>query len=263
MSDLQRAEGEVREVRIALRAGRGRDLSSPSLLFVRMYGKSSEDVGFEDTMRVPNDDRELTDTDRMRRRYDRLSGVYDLMQWLSEQVLFRHWRRSLLPFVRGRVLEVGVGTGKNLPYYPSGSWMLAVDLSRKMLRWAVRRAEGSDLEVRFAAMDAQHLALRDRAFDTVVATFVFCSVPDPRAGLRELDRVCRAGGRILLLEHVRSGNRVLGRLMDVVNPLVVRLIGGNIDRETVENVRAAGLEVTEVRALKGDIFKRIRARSRA
>jgi len=91
-------------------------------------------------------------------------------------------------------------------------------------------------------MDAQHLDYPGASFDAVVATFVFCSVPDPVAGLREARRVLRPGGQLLLLEHVRSENPVAGKLMDWLNPLVVRLAGANINRRTVENVRLAGFE---------------------
>jgi len=107
-------------------------------------------------------------------------------------------------------------------------------------------------------MDAQSLAFADGSFDHIVATFVFCSVPDPVAGLRELGRVCKKEGRIMLLEHVRSDNPVLGRLMEILNPLVVRVTGVNINRITVDNAHQAGLDILSVEELAmGGIVKLI------
>jgi len=122
------------------------------------------------------------------------------------------------------VLEVGVGTGKNMPYYPAGIRVTAVDLSGQMLSRARRRAPHLRLPVPLVQTDVQALAFPDAAFDTAVATFVFCSVPDPVRGLREVARVVRLGGLVVLLEHVRAEGPILGRLMDLLDPLIVRLM---------------------------------------
>lgn len=179
-------------------------------------------------------------TRTVQRRYDRIAFCFDALEALMER-RFRPWRQALWSKVPpGRVLEVGVGTGKNLPYYPEGATMTAVDLSAGMLWRALERKRQLGTEVSLCQMDAQRLAFPDWSFDAVVATFVFCSVPDPVSGLRALKRVLKPGGRVFLLEHVRSRHPVLGRLMDLLNPLVVRLIGANINRRTVENCREAG-----------------------
>ncbi len=179
-------------------------------------------------------------------RYDRLAPLYDRMATMAER-RFQPWREELWSQVEGqRILEVGVGTGKNMPYYPRGAQLTAIDLSGRMLAQAWKRAERDHIYVRLEQMDAQALAFERAEFDTAVATFVFCSVPDPVQGLRELARVVRPGGRILLLDHVRLDRPVVGRLMDLLNPLVVRLMGANINRRTVENVRQAGLIIEKV-----------------
>jgi ubiquinone/menaquinone biosynthesis C-methylase UbiE len=123
-----------------------------------------------------------------------------------------------------------------------------------MLRRAEDKASKQRIKVHLQQMDVQHLEFED-TFDTVVATFVFCSVPDPVRGMREIERVCKPGGKVVLLEHVLSANRLLGWLMNLANPLVVRAIGANINRATVENVSKGGLVVEQVTELAAGIFQ--------
>ena len=159
------------------------------------------------------------------------------------------------------MLGVGVGTGKNIPYYPPDLQVVGIGISRRMLERARRRAERLGRPVTLFHMDGQALDFPDETFDSGVATFVFCSVPDPVLGLRDMRRVVRPGGRIVLLEHVRSKSPLLGRLMDLVDPLVAWLMGPHINRRTVDNVRRAGLTVERVEDLgAGGIFKLIVAR---
>ena len=197
-------------------------------------------------------------------RYNRIAPVYDLMEAVIERFAFRQWRERLWSQVDGnRVLEVGVGTGKNVSYYPSGVQVTAVDLSDKMLERAQRRAQELDSEVDLRLMDAQRLSFPDATFDAAVASFVFCSVPDPVLGLRELGRVVRPGGQILLLEHVRVNKPVIGKLMDLLDPFVVRLMGPHINRRTAENVKKAGLEIERVEELApGGLVKLMVARAK-
>ncbi|MBI2860666.1 MAG: class I SAM-dependent methyltransferase [Chloroflexi bacterium] len=194
-----------------------------------------------------------------RGRYNRIAPVYDIMESLMER-RFKEWRKLLWSKVEGgNVLEIGVGTGKNFPYYPAGASITAVDFSEKMLTRAQEKAVRYRVKVSLREMDAQHLDFPDNTFDTVVATFVFCSVPDPVRGLIEAARVCRPGGKVVLLEHVLSANRFLAGLMDLANPVVVRMVGANINRRTVENVRNSGLVIEQVTDL-ASIVKLIEAR---
>jgi ubiquinone/menaquinone biosynthesis C-methylase UbiE len=199
---------------------------------------------------------------RTERRYDRIAPIYDLMEMLPEQQ-FSTWREKLWAQVpEGRVLEVGVGTGKNFPYHPPGVEVAGIDISQRMLQRAQQRAEELGRTLELHQMDAQCLDFPDDSFDAAVATFVFCSVPDAVQGLRELGRVVKPEGRILLLEHVRINEpEVIGRLMDLVDPLVLRLMGPHINRRTEQNVRRAGLQVERVEALAPlDLVKLIVAR---
>lgn len=195
-------------------------------------------------------------TARTRARYQRIAGLYDLMEILPEQ-RYLPWRKKLWSLVEGpRVLEVGVGTGKNMPFYPPEIHVTGIDLTPGMLARARKKAAilNPDMDLRLG--DAQSLEFEDNSFDAAVATFVFCSVPDAILGLKELERVVKPGGQIILLDHVRSERPLLGKLMDWLNPLVVRFTGANINRRTVENVRRAGLQIEEVENLgMGDIFK--------
>jgi ubiquinone/menaquinone biosynthesis C-methylase UbiE len=136
-----------------------------------------------------------------------------------------------------------------MPFYPDNVQLTAVDLSDRMLAQARGRAAREAANVSLYEMDVQSLNFEDNSFDAAIATFVFCSVPDPVQGLRELGRVVRPEGRILLLDHVRVNRPIIGWLMDLLNPLVVRISGANINRRTVDNIHRAGLVIERVENL--------------
>ncbi|MGR9044987.1 MAG: class I SAM-dependent methyltransferase [Gammaproteobacteria bacterium] len=195
------------------------------------------------------------------KRYDRIAPYFDGMEAIMEGLFFKKWRKRLWTQVEGEhILEVGVGTGKNFEYYPAHARMTAIDFSKKMLERAAQKRDRKQVAVDLHLMDVESLYFADNSFDTVVASFVFCSVPSPRKGLRELYRVCKPGGQVLLLEHVLSSRPVMARLMNLLNPLVVRWLGANINRQTVKNVQACGFSSLHVDARSGDIIKLIRAR---
>jgi ubiquinone/menaquinone biosynthesis C-methylase UbiE len=208
-------------------------------------------------------DRALTRTTQ--RRYDRIASVYDAAEAPIERLFYASWRRRLWSDIKGPdILEVGVGTGKNMPHYPTGVRVVVIDLSRRMLSRAEERAEMLHLDVDLRQMDVQDLTFPSDSFDAVVGSFVFCSVPDPILGLREVARVCKPKGEVRLLEHMQARNRVLRLMMDIVNPIAVRMWGANVNRATVSNVESAGLEVISVEDLTVQgIFRLIVARPTA
>jgi ubiquinone/menaquinone biosynthesis C-methylase UbiE len=187
-------------------------------------------------------------TAQTKTRYNRIAPYYDMMEKISERT-FSHWRKGLLAHAKGKVLEIGVGTGKNFPYYPEGVDVTGLDIADKMLLQARLRADKLGFPVHLMEGDVQSLPFPENSFDTAVATFVFCSVPDPVLGLKELGRVIRSSGEILLLEHVRIDRPVIGFIMDIINPFFLHFIGPNINRRTVENVGKAGLRIEKVEHL--------------
>lgn len=200
----------------------------------------------------------LDATNTTRSRYQRLAPMYDLMERVPER-RYLPWRKHLWSSVKGpRILEVGVGTGKNIEFYPPNLEVTGIDLTPGMLERARKRAAALNRKVDLRLGDVQSLDFPDNTFDTVVATFVFCSVPDPVQGLSEVRRVVKPGGQVLILEHMRSAQPVIGLLMDLLNPLVVRTTGANINRRTVENVGKGGLILKNVENVgMGGVFKLI------
>ncbi|MDN3953719.1 class I SAM-dependent methyltransferase [Sporolactobacillus laevolacticus] len=191
----------------------------------------------------------------IQKRYNRISGIYNQM----DRMIKPEWRQELLSSLSGHVLEVGVGTGANLPFYPRNVRVTGVDFSSGMLQYARNMVQQLRTEDRMTLleMDVQQMTFPDDSFDYIVSTCVFCSVPDPVQGLHELRRVCKSDGKILMLEHMRSENPVAGILMDLLNPLTVRLWGANINRRTMENIARAGLTIEKDKQLFGTILRRL------
>lgn len=199
----------------------------------------------------------MNNTEKIRKRYDRASKFYDIFEQPMEAMSLKKWRTEVVKDLRGKVLEVGVGTGKNIPYYPNDIEVTAIDFSEKMLEKAREKAERFNKNIKLIHMDAQNMDFPDNTFDRVFTTCVFCSVPDPVKGLKEIRRVCKPDGKIIMIEHVRSEKKVLGLIMDILNPLTLNLYGANINRKTVENIKMAGFTEVGVTNLTGDIVKKI------
>ena len=196
------------------------------------------------------------------RRWNRTARHYDRMMALVEWAVVKKWRRLLWGRVEGsRMLEVGVGTGYNIPYYPSNADITAIDFSEEMLKRARDRASRHKVKVDLRQMDAQDLEFADNTFDTVVGTMVLCSIPDPVRGVREVERVLKPGGTVVLLEQDLSSNRFMGWIMKLANPLIARM-GSDFRRRPMENVARSGLKVERVTNLWAGLFKLIEARKR-
>jgi ubiquinone/menaquinone biosynthesis C-methylase UbiE len=201
------------------------------------------------------------DSSQIKKRYDRIAPFFDLLEAPMEGFFFGPWRERLWARTSGKhILEVGVGTGKNFAHYPKDAQITAIDFSPKMLQLAEQAKAKNGIQVDLALVDIQSLPYADNSFDTVIASFVFCSVPSPSKGLKELYRVCKPGGQVLLLEHVISPKPVISHIMNLLNPLVVKLFGANINRDTVKNVKACSFSSVRVDEHSSDILKLIEAK---
>lgn len=177
----------------------------------------------------------------LRQKYNKAARWYDLAENVLDWFGVGRLRRELLQKVCGDVLEVAVGTGKNLPHYPGGCTITATDLSSEMIKVARGRADRLDLDVIFHVMDAEALNFPDGSFGMVVSTLSTCTFPDPVKALREMARVCRPGGKILLLEHGRSSHPRLARFQDRRAEAFAKPLGCHWNREPPELLRHAGL----------------------
>lgn len=183
------------------------------------------------------------------RGVEQIPWIYDAGMSVQDALGLAKWRAKLVGWATGRVLEVGCGTGRNLPRYREASVLVGLDPSVEVMAAARKRAPGVALLVG----SAEALPFADGSFDTVVSSLVFCSVPDPDRGLREVHRVLAPGGRLAMMEHVRSTSRLGGRIQDAIQPAWTCVLGGcHPNRDTEAAVRRAGFAIdVETRRAKG------------
>ena len=193
------------------------------------------------------------------RRYNRVARWYDRVEGILGLLGVSKLRRRVLQQASGKILEVAVGTGKNLPYYPHECRIIAVDLSREMLSIAQQRAAKLSMNVSFLLADAQALPFSDETFDTVVSSLSTCTFANPVAALKEMARVCRPEGKVLLLEHGRSDREWLGRWQDRHADQFAKPLGCHWNREPLELVRQAGLKLYHSRRVFFGVFHQIEA----
>jgi ubiquinone/menaquinone biosynthesis C-methylase UbiE len=175
------------------------------------------------------------------------AAVYDPLSARTEEKLGAKLKRKLLASARGRVLEIGVGTGLSFAHYPPVEELVAVDPSEPMLRRARKRAAELGRDVTLAEAPAEELPFADGSFDTVVTLAVLCTVTDPARALAEIRRVLKPDGRLIFLEHVRSPDAKLARWQDRLERPWGWVAGGcHPNRRTVEAIEAAGFQPVEL-----------------
>jgi ubiquinone/menaquinone biosynthesis C-methylase UbiE len=194
------------------------------------------------------------------RMYDSFAPWYDWVEAIPDGLGVGKLRQKLLRKVSGKTLEVAVGTGKNLKFHPQGCSITAVDLSIEMLNVARKRAAQRAIPMSFSRVDAEALPFDDRSFDTVVSTLSTCTFPNPIAALHEMRRVCRANGRVLLLEHGRSDHEWLARWQDHHEDSFARQLGCHWNRRPLDLAMQANFQIIGAHRTFFGIFHLIEAR---
>jgi len=200
------------------------------------------------------------ETERIRRIYEKEAPKFDRSMGRWDRVLFAGTREWVCSQASGEVLEIAIGTARNLPFYPADVRLTGVELSPPMLEIARKRAEEHGREVELLLGDAEALEFADETFDTVVCTYSLCTIPDDRAAVREAKRVMRPGGKFVLAEHVRSPLGIVKMFEQLIEPIAVRFGGDHLTREPLDLLRAEGFTVEAVERSKLGIVELVTAR---
>jgi ubiquinone/menaquinone biosynthesis C-methylase UbiE len=195
-------------------------------------------------------------------RYQRIAPLYDLLDLPFEYGRYQRIRPLLFDGLSGRILDAGVGTGRNAPFYPLAASIVGIDLSPAMLARAARRRTQSAAPVELRQMDVMNLEFPPASFDAAVATFLFCVLADKQQvpALGELRRVVRPGGAIRLLEYVRPRSTLRRLSVAMWEPWVALTYGAGFDRNTVAHIPEAGLELIETRFVVDDLMQMLTVR---
>jgi ubiquinone/menaquinone biosynthesis C-methylase UbiE len=204
------------------------------------------------------------EAERIRRFYEKAAGRYDKQMRFWDRVLdFAGGRRWVCSQATGDVLEIGIGTALNLTYYQDGIRLTGIEFSPDMLELARERAKELGREVELRAGDAQALEFPDGSFDTVVCTLALCTIPDDRKAVAEARRVLRPGGRLLLLEHVRSPLLPIRAGQRLLEPLTLRFEADHLLRDPADYLAQEGFEIEALERSKWGIVERVAARKSA
>ena len=189
-----------------------------------------------------------------RHLYQRVAPYYDILDFFGEALNQRRVRPLLLDGLSGRILDAGVGTGRNIPFYPPGSDIVGMDLSSAMLRRAHRRRQRLDAPLHLTAANVCQSPFPDDYFDAAIATFLFCVLDDADQlpALKELARICRTGAEIRILDYVLPEDPRRRRTTQLVAPVIKFLFNASVERNTEQYVAEAGLTVIERRLIGGD-----------
>jgi ubiquinone/menaquinone biosynthesis C-methylase UbiE len=202
----------------------------------------------------------VDETERVRRAWDRNAEKYDKQIEFFERRLFDGGREWACSRADGRVLEIAVGTGRNLAFYSPGISLVGIDISDETLAFARRRAEDVAFDVELQRGDAQNLPFEDESFDTVVSTLTMCNIPDYSRAQREAKRVLKPGGSFVMMEHVRSDRWWVRGGQWLMEQVTYRMDGDHQLRQPAVKARSNGFEIVEFEKLKLGIVERINAR---
>lgn len=187
---------------------------------------------------------EIMKVQKIREKYDETAEGYDWKISMMEKISgANRLRQELLKKARGRVLDVACGTGRNFEFYSKSCQVTGIDLSPAMLEKAQKRADNLGLNIELIVQDVEKLDFSSQSFDTVVSSLAVCTYPHPVEALKEMSRVCKSEGRLLLLEHGRSSWSPLARLQDMFAGRFANHSGCHINREPLHLAESAGLEI--------------------
>lgn len=193
-----------------------------------------------------------------RAKWDKLAPRFDGMASLGAEKRWEPAKRELFSHMNGKVLFLALGTGLDIPFFPPGQDIVAIDISPKMVELAQPRMAAYDGYITAQVMDVHEMDFASESFDQVFTSCTFCSVPDPVAGLKALHRALKPGGSLFMFEHTGSRFYPFRQMMDLMTLLTSR-IGPDMNRPTVDNVCKAGFRLVEVRNVYLDVVKTIRA----
>lgn len=191
-------------------------------------------------------------------KWDKLAPRFDTMAAKGAEERWAPFKQGLFEAMEGNILFLALGTGLDIPFFPAGQNITAIDISPKMLEEAKERVAAYDGNIEAKVMDVHEMPFEPGTFDQIYTSCTFCSVPNPVEGLKALHRVLKPGGGLFMFEHTGSRFYPFKPMMDLMTQLT-RLIGPDMNRTTVANVRAAGFRVTEVNNVFLDVVKTIKA----
>ena len=192
--------------------------------------------------------------------YDHVARSYDRWIRIPEKLFFGGGREWVASRARGDVLELGIGTGRTLPYYGKDVRLTGIEISPEMLSRARERLRELERPATLELGDAQRLRFPDESFDTVVFALALCTIPDELQAIREAKRVLRPGGQVLCLEHVRSPYIVVRTIQRCLERITLRLMEDHLLREPLDALRAEGFLVEELERSRLGIVEKVRAR---
>ncbi len=203
----------------------------------------------------------MSDPEPTSSRYRRIAPLYDVLDWPFEHFRYRVLRRMLFAGLSGNILDAGVGTGRNMDYYPADATVTGIDVSPAMLVRAQHRRDRLRLDTTLIERDIRDTGLPDRSFDAIVASFLFCVLPQEHqhAALGELARLCKPGGELRLLEYTRPSKGIRRAITHLWEPWMKWAYGAGYDRNTEAALPHAGFTIIESRFVVDELIKYIRA----
>lgn len=191
-------------------------------------------------------------TEKLIRKFDKQAKIYEMRRRKQSE---KKWREKLIRCAKGHVLEVGVGAGANFHFYPKDVEVTAVDFSKEMLSRAKEAAAESGIQAEFTLSDVESLSFPDDSFDTIVSTLTFCGYEDPHRVLSNIQKWCKPGGQILLMEHGISSYRFVDRIQKMVDPLFKKMVGCHLKRDILQILEITNLNINKVeRHMLGAVY---------